>query len=76
MRPLLIAFAGVLFLLVGVLPFTDDETGFIGVVPGSLVIVVVGQTILIGLHVALARRVRARTVAALATDHGAGEVAR
>lgn len=75
MRPLLLAFAAVLVLLVGVLPFVDDSSRFIGGLPTSLAIVVGGQFLLILLHVGLARQVRARTVAA-APQRNADEVVR
>lgn len=64
MRPLLIFFAAVLILLVGVFPFVDDGTQFIGDLPTSLAIVVGSQLLLIVMHIAMARRVRDKTLAA------------
>lgn len=76
MRLLLLAFAAVLVLLVGVFPFVDDGSRFVGGLPVSLVIVIGGQFVMIALHVALARRVRARTVPLETTGRAAGEVSR
>lgn len=76
MRSLLLSFAAVLVLLVGVFPFVDDGAGFVGGLPVSLVIVIGGQFLLITLHVALALRVRARTVTAAVHDRAADEVPR
>lgn len=76
MRLLLLAFAAVLILLVGVFPFVDDGSRFLGGLPLSLAIVIGGQSVLIGLHLALARQVRAKTEAAAAGGRVAGEVHR
>lgn len=76
MRPLLLAFAAVLVLLVGVFPFVDDGSRFLGDLPLSLAIVIGGQFVLIGLHLAMARRVRAKTESAEAKRRAPGEVSR
>lgn len=60
MRLLLLLFAAVLVGLVGVYPFVDDGAGFVGGLPTPVVVVVGGQTLLVVLHVAMARRIRAR----------------
>ena len=64
MRLLLLVFAAVLVGLVGVFPFVDDASRFLGGLPVSLVVIVAAQFVLIALHMALARRVRARAVPA------------
>ena len=75
MRPLLLVFAAVLVGLVGVFPFVDDAARFLGGLPMSLVIIVGAQFVLIGLHMALARKVRANALPLDAVT-GAEEVRR
>ena len=76
MGPLLIVFAVVLVGLVGVFPFVDDASRFVGGLPVSLVIIVAAQFVLIGLHMALARKVRARAIPTDTPRPGSEEVGR
>ena len=76
MRSLLLLFAAVLVLLVGVFPFVDDATRFVAGLPLSLVAIVGAQFVLIALHVALARRVRAGAVTPDAPANRTEEVRR
>ena len=76
MRSLLLLFAAVLVLLVVVFPFVDEATRFVAGLPLSLVVIVGAQFVLIALHVAMARRVRAWAVSPDAPATGAEEVGR